>query len=451
MSIELGIAVIIGLALGVGLGWLLGSRKAAVAEGRVKELQRVRDDADKNFKAQREQYQGKCDDAIGKLGSLKTELKLKEESFKYLKDSIDKAKESLSQTFSVLASDALKDSKTELVKLAVEKINDSQKTADSGLKEIMTPLKTKLAEFQEATRQLELTRLEDKTTIGLTLESLSKQTRKLSEVLGAPKSRGNWGEIQLKRTLELAGMSEHWAYDEQVYVRDEDGKGSLADIIIRLPNGRNIIVDSKVPRNDFDAANESSDDSERVVALKAHATTVLDHVNGLASKEYWRKFESVPEFVVMFVPDDSFLASAAVINPDIFERAIKSKVVLTTPSTLYALLRAVEAGWKQQQIEEYTKLIAKHGQELYERLCKAIVLFNELGDKVGSTVTKYNELVGSVDSMLIPGAEKFVKLGIRETKKISQTKAIDRPIRRIKERISSDIDSTIEINIEDHK
>jgi DNA recombination protein RmuC len=258
---------------------------------------------------------------------------------------------------------------------------------------------------------------------------LSAETSKLVNALKAPQVRGRWGEVALRRTAELAGMTPYCDFEEQVSVSSEDGL-FRPDMRIRLPAGRGLIVDSKVPLAAFLEALEANTDEQRTACLAKHAKQVAAHVDKLAAKEYWRQFEAtpefvVPEFVVLFIPNDSFLAAAAEQNPELVEIALSKKVVLATPTTFVALLRAIEYGWRQQIAVENALRIRNLGQELSDRFSNLVEHLTRVGAALTKSVEAYNSAVGTFESRILPTARRFKDLGAVGRKEIEELHTID--------------------------
>jgi DNA recombination protein RmuC len=320
-------------------------------------------------------------------------------------DWIRKAEESMRDAFKALAGDVLK-SNSETLTAQVKK--DFQGVVDP-LKESLTSMDGHVRELEKsregAYKSLEqqLAQLRDTHT------KLQQTTITLTEALRSPTVRGRWGEIQLRRVVEMAGMVRHVSFDEQATT--DLGR---PDMIAYLPNGGVLPVDSKVPLGSYLAAMDHPDDDARKQHLREHARAMRSRVKELGLKQYWDQFESSPDFVVMFVPNEACLGAAFEHDPELLEYAIDKKVLICSPVTLLALLRTVAYGWQQHQITENALRIAAEGRELYARLDTFVKHFSDLGDSVGKVVERYNRAVGSMEKRLMPSARRFKELGLSD-------------------------------------
>ena len=240
--------------------------------------------------------------------------------------------------------------------------------------------------------------------------------------------RGRWGEITLRRTAELAGMSSYCDFTEQERGETEDNR-LRPDMVVRLPAGRSIVVDSKAPLAAFLDAMDASTEQEREAALDRYAAQVRTHVTQLASKEYWGQFPSAPEFVVLFIPNDSFLGAAAERDRGLIESALGKSIVFATPTTLFALLFAVERGWRQDQMSQNAEKVSGLGQELYDRMATLVDHLNKIGGSLGKAVESYNAAVGTFEGRIFPSARKFRELGAGGKKEIEDLLIIDEAVR----------------------
>ncbi|HBP90393.1 MAG TPA: DNA recombination protein RmuC [Nitrospiraceae bacterium] len=350
---------------------------------------------------------------------------------------LEDAKLTLSDTFRSLASEALAGNNRGFLTLAEEKFKALKEEATAtfdlrhtSIESLLQPLTESLRTYQKETQALEDKRLRELSVVGEQLRQLAlaqsilqAETSKLVNALRSPQVRGRWGEIALRRTAELAGMSANCDFFEQESVSTETGR-LRPDMIVKLPAGRDVVVDSKVPFSAFLESLEANTDEGREAALGRHVGQVKRHISQLASKEYWDQFPAAPEFVVLFIPNDSFLAAAAERDPSLVESALTKKVVIATPTTFIALLRAIAYGWRQEQVAEGAQRISILGQELADRLSTLAEHFGKIGQALGRTVESYNATVNSLENRIWPTARKFKSLGINPKKDMMDLKSV---------------------------
>jgi DNA recombination protein RmuC len=249
---------------------------------------------------------------------------------------------------------------------------------------------------------------------------LREETNKLTRALSRPEVRGQYGEIQLRRVAELAGMTRYCDFDEQASVRDGEGNLQRPDMVVRLPNERVIAVDAKTNTYAYIEAVNAADDAEREGHLERFARHVQDQAKKLSDKRYWSRFEGSPEFVVMFVPGDHFIDAALSRRPELIEFAAEHGVILASPSTLIGLLRAVAVGWREEKLAAEARGLWELGKELHERAATAFEHAGKLGDSIRQSVERYNRLVGSIDTRLMPTLRKFEDAGAGSAKQLSE-------------------------------
>ncbi|MBZ0168827.1 DNA recombination protein RmuC [Candidatus Methylomirabilis lanthanidiphila] len=445
----------LGLWIGAALGWAIGvartkagvsarlrehEARTAAAEARVEEVRQQLASAKNDFEILRENLrQAEMAAAAAEARVNEIERNLAEQ-----RTLLEEAKARLSDTFKSLAAEALAGNNAGFLVLAEEKFKALKDEAavdlESRRKAIETmiqPLGETLVAYQQETKALEDKRLREYSTVGEQLRAvalgqatLQSETAKLVNALRSPQVRGRWGEIALRKTAELAGMSPHCDFVEQASVTTGEGR-VRPDMVVKLPAGREVVVDAKVPLGGFLEALEAKTEEDRDTALLKHAAQVNQHVVKLASKEYWDQFASAPEFVVLFIPNDSFLAAAAEKDPVLVESALSKKVVIATPATFIALLRAIAYGWRQELLTENAQRISVLGQELADRMATLAEHLVRVGGAIGKTVDSYNAAVASFENRVFPTARKFQALGAGGKKEIQELQPIDQKPRAV--------------------
>jgi DNA recombination protein RmuC len=344
---------------------------------------------------------------------------------------LTRAREQLQGVFGELARDTLQGNSEMFLQLARERLARQQSDASQALKEretaiesLVRPIREALAKTEAQIQAIEKDRIDAFATIKTQMEgiasgqsSLSRETRNLVTALRRPDVRGQWGEITLRRLVELSGMTSHVDFTEQLH-RVTDTGAVRPDMVVHMPEQRDIVVDVKTPLEAYLAAVEAQSDEERSAQLRRHAQIVGARVRELSSKQYWSQFENSPDFVVLFLPGDQFLTAALQENPALIDESLRQNVMLATPTSLVALLKTVAYGWKQTVLAENAAEIRRLGEDLYRRLAVFSEHLGRLGKSLSGSVDSFNKAVGSLEQQVLPGARRFEELGLRPNRVI---------------------------------
>lgn len=306
-----------------------------------------------------------------------------------------------------------------------------------GHEAITGTLRDSLKLLEEKLQTLEVARESSHSGLRQQIQSLAaseleiqKETARLSGALRSPGVRGRWGEMQLRRVLELSGMSEHCDFQEQP--SGEAGSRLRPDMIVRLPNGRTVVIDAKTPLAAYLEATEAKDEAGRAAKLKEHAAQVRAQIVRLSAKSYWEQVAGTPEFVVLFLPGESFFSAALQQEPELLDYGADRKVILATPTTLIALLKTVAYGWRQQRAAERAEEIRELGTELYERLRAMAVELSMLGTQLDRAVQSYNRALGAWEMKVVPASKRIHELGAGSGDAIDTQREVDTPVRTMK-------------------
>jgi len=437
---EIIVYIFFGLILGGAVGWFFAGAKAKSTEAVNNELRQQVQQKDSEIQQVRKELQNE--------GQLKTEaltsLRESQRSFEEQKALIDAMKKEMTDTFNALSSAALKSSSEDFLRLASEhlgkvvsdtkgKLGEHQAAMDGMIK----PLQETLKRYEEQIRSIEEGRhkaygsLEEQLrALASTHENLQRETSNLVSALRKPQVRGRWGEMQLRRVAELSGMSMHCDFTEQLSVDTEKGR-IRPDMVVHLPMEREIVVDSKVSLEAYLDSISASTEDERKTKMEKHAQQVRVHMIKLASKEYWSQFKQSPEFVVLFIPGEAFLSAALESDTSLIEDGIEKRVIIATPTTFIALLRAIAYGWRQEQLTKNAQEISELGRQLYERIGTLVQHFESIGSNLEKAIGAYNKAVGSIEARVLPSVRKFRELGVTAAEEISVLEQIDQTPRNL--------------------
>jgi DNA recombination protein RmuC len=453
--LQLAAGLLLGVIFGAIIGWLLASARSRKAiEGALREAETQATAAITETIAVRKELESRkleteglrielreAENAGAALDARADEMRLRfDEQQRLLAD----AEHKLSDTFRSLAADVLKTTNESFLTLAGERLNSVQKEATADLdarqkaiEGIVAPVTQTLDTLDGQLRAIENVRSAAYGTLSEQVKSLIEtqtqlrsETANLVKALRAPVVRGRWGEIQLKRVVEMAGMIDHCDFYEQGTVTTDDGR-LRPDLVVRLPGDKNIVVDAKAPLQAYLEALEAPTDELRLVKLKEHAGQVRNHTAKLSAKAYWEHLQPTPEFVVLFLPGETFFSAALEQDPALIELGVSQRVILATPTTLIALLRAVSYGWRQEQVAENAQKISELGQELYERIATMVEYLAGLRSSLNSSVGAFNRTVGALQERVLPSMRKFKELGIASKKDLKEFEPIDSVPREI--------------------
>jgi DNA recombination protein RmuC len=342
----------------------------------------------------------------------------------------------LTETFQALADAALRSNQSAFLNAARTTLETTRAEMSGDLAQkqtaiegVVQPLADSLGRLEAHVRELERAREKAYGSLGEQVQTLARETATLSTALRSPQTRGRWGEVTLKRVAELAGMVHNCDFQEQE-TREGDGVRIRPDLIVRLPGGRALVVDAKVPLTAYLDAVSAPDEASRKAALVRHGGQVAEHVRQLSSKQYWNQFQPAPELVVLFLPGDHFFSAALECRPDLIEEALARKVVIATPVTLISVLKGIAYGWNQEQFAENAEDIRRIASEMYERVQLVQEHYSDTGRLLKKTVEAYNRSVGSWDSRLVPALRKMRELGVSNGEEPDAPEQIDLLARR---------------------
>ncbi len=444
------ILLMIGAAFGGMVGWLLCAQrqssalsalkieaesKTKVAEGTAAELRSRITEIETKLAGNEQQLR----DESRLRTAAETRLQETQANLEEQKRQLEEAKGKLTDAFRALSDEALKSNNKAFIELAAQTFGKIQaqakgdlETREKAIEGLVAPLKESLKRYEEQIQTMERVRqnaygsLEEQLrNLASVNQQLQKEAGTLANALkGGPQVRGRWGEMTLRRVAELAGMSEHCDFTEQENFESGAGR-QRPDMIVHLPNGREIAVDAKAPLQAFLDAAAASTEEERKGKLARHAQLVRERMKELAAKAYWDQFNPAPEIVVLFLPGESFFSAALEQDRELMEDGMEKHVVIATPTTLIALLRAVAFGWRQEQITQNAQTISDLGKDLYDRVRTFLGHFQNVGLSLKRATENYNRAVGSLESRVLPAARKFKELGAATGEELSEAEPVD--------------------------
>jgi DNA recombination protein RmuC len=419
-------AIVIALLGGIGFGWWLGGRSAQAGAETTGSLRLMLNGVTEER-----------DSARIDLARLESTIAERERSFEEQKAALSEAKDILSAQFGEIGQKLLGEAQAAFLQRADERFNQAGDKNEERLKQLLAPVGDRLKAYEEQVGKIEkdrseaygtLTSLIDQMRTGQ--ERVSTETAKLvSSLRNAPKARGRWGEQQLKNVLESCGLSEHVDYQTETSVDTAEGR-LRPDAVLTVPGNRKLVIDAKVSLNDYQDAFDAGDEDMRAVAMARHCASMKNHIDGLSRKAYWDQFDEAPDYVIMFVPGEHFLAAALEHEPHLWDFAFEKRVLLATPTNLVAIARTVAGVWRQEGLAREAKQIGQLGKEMYDRIAVAAQHLKSVGSGLNSAVNNYNKFVGSFERNVMSTGRKFAELNIetgsRELENIPAVEALPR-------------------------
>jgi DNA recombination protein RmuC len=437
---ELGVSGVIGLLFGSVIAWLVLRSRTAALNVRLslteKELMAGKADLARLQQAHTEMVAGKA----RVESALEAERKASTEKMEL----VTRASEELRNSFKAMAADALKSNNSSFLVIAEETLKRFQSQAKGDLEarqkavaDMVAPVRDSLNKVDAQIQQMEVARGDaygelrtQVQSLITTQKELQSETGNLVRALRTPNVRGRWGEIQLRRVVEIAGMLSYCDFAEQETVTGESGR-LRPDLVVKLPGGKHVVVDAKTPLQAFLDAFETTDEDARRVCLANHARQVRDHMNTLSGKKYWEQFDATPEFVVMFLPGETFFSAALEQDSGLIEHGVLNRVITASPTTLIALLKAVAYGWNQEKLARNAQQISTLGKELHDRLRLLAGHITSVGIGLDRAVESYNKAVGSLESRVLVSARKFAELGASVAEDIPELEPIETTARAL--------------------
>jgi len=449
------LVAIVALAVGVAIGWLVA--RASVAGGYESQL-RALDSAkaaaessatevrrqSETLRSEMAQARTRIEQESSLRAAAEASLSKTEENLKQQRALLDEAQAKLSDAFRSLAGEALSESTNQFLKLAESRLETLQVDANSQLNSkkveidgIVNPLNETLKELKAELNRVESSRQEAYGQLTSQVHALNDMNRQLRDETGSlvnslrqPQIKGKWGELTLRRAIELAGLSPHCDFNEQHRVDTEDGI-LRPDLVIHVAGGKHIVVDSKVPLHAFLSVVSAQNENDRLVAMKSHVDLVRKHIRDLSSKTYWSQVEQTPELVVLFMPAEAFFSAALEQDRDLMEDAMKQRVILASPTTLIALLKSVAYGWRQEDVSRNAEKISDLGRKLYDRVLTFLNHMEGIRRNLEATNKAYNSAVGALESRILPSVRSFRELGVQTTEEIALNQPTEISLREL--------------------
>jgi len=426
-------------AAGAALAWLvLLNRQSAVAE-----RLRLREAAARELAGELAAERAARSELLARNSGLAAELAAERAGSEARMSELRNAHERLKGEFAELSTAALRANRDDFMKLAQQAFTQLHEKStgefagrQQAIDSLVKPLRESLEKVDAKIVELEQRRERAYGDLGRQLESLNSaqlrfhtEATRLASALSATKTAGTWGEVQLRRVVELSGLTEHCDFAEQV--TPVGGDRDRADLVVYLPDGQQIVVDAKAPTDSYREASAETDGAKRAVKLSEHAAKVRVHIDAIGGREYWTKFQPSPEFVVLFLPGDQFLSAAIEADPTLMDRAIGKKVLLATPATLIALLKAAAYGWRQEAVSKSAEEVSALGRQLYDRIANFADHLDRVGRGLDGAVKSYNAAVGSFEQNLLPGSRRFNELGAKGAKELTSPAGVETGVRDI--------------------
>ena len=438
------VGIALGLALGGVSGWLLGrvgdadagprvEAAAARARGdeiakRVAQLDAALETRERDLGDARQRSSELTERLVRATAELDGERRSASDRLKLL----EQAEQTLREAFASVSAEALRANNQSFLQLAKASLSEFQKQAvvdldhrQRSIDSLVKPLHETLGQVDAKLQQVEKERASSDARLNEQLQTLATSTSNLERALQTPHVRGGWGEVQLRRVVELAGMLDHCDFSDKTTAQTVEGR-LVPDMVVNLPGGRHIIIDAKVPYVAYRQAVEATGDDERAARLKEHAGQVKAHMVELGSRGYWAQFQPAPEFVFMFLPGEGYFSAALQHDPGLIEFGVTQRVIPASPLTLIALLRAVAYGWQQERIARNAEEVSALGRELYERIWRLAGHLDDLAKGLTRTVEAYNRTVGTIESRVLVTARRFKELGVSAAEPIPEVPTVER-------------------------